>query len=244
MKDGIYENTSPETGSFKFDGSVVEVFQDMISRSVPGYGLTLEMIGVVAQKVFSDRPKEEPLLAYDLGCSLGASMAPILQHTEAYVKGVDLSEDMLKKAEEHLRPSYEGRFNLERADLSSFTFPDQPQLIISNFTLQFLPLPEREALLKRCYEALPDGGVLLLSEKFKSECERADAVLTDFHHAFKSRMGYSELEISRKRDAIENVLIPEKKETHLERLRACGFSDPLCWYQCFNFASFLAVKGA
>jgi len=210
----------------------------MIRRSVPGYGLTLEMIGVVAQKAFGEKEG----IAYDLGCSLGASMFPILASTQATVIGVDLSSDMLSQANKNLGNKFSDRYELRCEGLSDFQFDHSARLIVSNLTLQFLPLEERLELLQRAYDSLEPGGVFLMSEKFISESTANNNLLIDLHHTFKATQGYSEMEIARKRDAIDNVLIPETSEIHLSRLRNLGFDNPVCWYQCFNFASFLAIK--
>ena len=86
------------------------------------------------------------------------------------------------------------------------------------------------------------GGVLLLSEKFKSENTAMDEVLVDLHHEFKRANGYSELEISQKRAAIENVMRIDSLETHKQRLEKVGFSAVQVWFQCYNFAALVAVK--
>jgi len=238
MRDTLYQNED-SSGSFRFDQSVVEVFDDMIRRSVPGYGLTLEMIGVVAKRAFGT----EGGVAYDLGCSLGASMFPILEQTSAQVIGVDLSPEMLTQAEERLAPRFPERYTLQNADLTDYVFTHKARLIVSNFTLQFLPLEQRLSLLQNVYNTLEPGGIFLMSEKLLAANEAENELLVDLHHTFKAAQGYSKMEIAGKREAIENVLIPETKETHLTRLQALGFQTPACWYQCFNFNSFLAVKG-
>ena len=240
MEDKIFSAQDAQKGSFQFDESVAKVFEDMIRRSVPGYGLTLEMIGVLAQKAFHGSSSSQ--IAYDLGCSLGASMFPILANTKAKVIGVDLSSKMLEKAEETLAGRFPKRYELIRENLINFQLEHPTHFIVSNFTLQFLPTKARTEVIKRCYDALEEGGILLISEKFKTNQKTENTLLTELHHTFKGAMGYSDLEIARKRDAIENVLIPETKETHLNRLKEAGFANPVCWYQCFNFASFLAVK--
>jgi tRNA (cmo5U34)-methyltransferase len=66
--------------------------------------------------------------------------------------------------------------------------------------------------------------------------------MTDLHHAFKRANGYSELEVSQKRTALENVLVPETLDTHRARLREAGFGAVDAWFQCFNFASLLAFR--
>lgn len=62
------------------------------------------------------------------------------------------------------------------------------------------------------------------------------------HHAFKKSQGYSELEISQKRSALENVLLAETYNTHQQRLNNVGFSSTEVWFQYFNFASMIALK--
>lgn len=238
MKDNIYSDQAVEAGSFQFDSKVAEVFDDMIQRSVPGYIQTLEMIGVVAQKVLGGHPGN----TYDLGCSLGASMYPVLANTNADVCGVDLSSDMLKIADQRLAPEFGGRYTLIEQNLLEFEFNQEASLVISNFTLQFLPVESRMKILRRCYDALTPGGALLVSEKIHFSQDEVNNLMISLHHTFKSAQGYSDLEIARKRDAIEQVLIPESGDTHLQRLRDVGFQNPSCWYQCFNFASFIAIK--
>jgi tRNA (cmo5U34)-methyltransferase len=115
-------------------------------------------------------------------------------------------------------------------------------VVVLNFTLQFLPPADRLALLSRIHRGLRSGGILILSEKIAGEDAPADALLTDMHHAFKRANGYSELEISRKRTALEKVLLPETLDTHRARLQQAGFSRSDLWFQCFNFVSLVAFR--
>lgn len=170
-------------------------------------------------------------------------MFPILEQTSAQVIGLDLSPEMLTQAEERLAPRFRDRYTLQHADLTDYVFAHKARLIVSNFTLQFLPLEQRLSLLQKVYQALEPGGIFLMSEKLLFANEAENELLVDLHHTFKAAQGYSKMEIAGKREAIENVLLPETKDTHLARLHALGFQTPSCWYQCFNFSSFLAVKG-
>ena len=115
-------------------------------------------------------------------------------------------------------------------------------LVVMNFTLQFVPLEKRPALLEKIYQGLNPGGCLIISEKLSFEPESLNTLLSDLHHGFKRAQGYSDLEISQKRDSIENVLVPETLDTHIQRLRACGFQSASPWFQCFNFCSLVAIK--
>jgi tRNA (cmo5U34)-methyltransferase len=115
-------------------------------------------------------------------------------------------------------------------------------VVVMNFTLQFIPLPERKEIMAKIYNGLNEGGCLILSEKLAFPDADENETQIDLHHAFKKSNGYSDLEIAQKRSALENVLIPETQETHLQRLKETGFSQVFPWFQCFNFASFIAIK--
>jgi tRNA (cmo5U34)-methyltransferase len=115
-------------------------------------------------------------------------------------------------------------------------------LVVMNFTLQFIAVEKRQALLEKIYAGLNPGGCLVISEKLLFEPEPLNTLLSELHHQFKRAQGYSDLEISQKRDSIENVLIPETLDAHIQRIKACGFNSASPWFQCFNFASLVAVK--
>ena len=86
------------------------------------------------------------------------------------------------------------------------------------------------------------GGCLILAEKTCVQEPDSQQVLTDVHHDFKRANGYSELEISQKRSALENVMLPDTIEEHQQRFRLAGFSSSVVWFQCFNFCSMVAIK--
>ena len=69
-----------------------------------------------------------------------------------------------------------------------------------------------------------------------------DELNIELHHQFKRDNGYSDLEVARKRNALENVLLPETLAQHKQRLADAGFSSCDVWFQCFNFASLIALK--
>ena len=117
-------------------------------------------------------------------------------------------------------------------------------MVVMNYTLQFLPVEAREAMLRRICGGMNPGGLLLLSEKVVDEDPHMDALLVDLHLEHKRRNAYSELEISRKRAALDNVLIPESVAAHRERLSRAGFGHSALWLRYFNFVSIVAIKAA
>jgi tRNA (cmo5U34)-methyltransferase len=131
--------------------------------------------------------------------------------------------------------------DLRCADMRA-TEIEQASVVVLNFTLQFIPLADRQVFLQKIYQGLLPGGILILSEKLRFDDSRQEALQTDMHHAFKQAQGYSALEISQKRNALENVLLPETLAQHQQRLEAVGFSSTEVWFQYFNFASMIALK--
>ena len=237
--DSIYATQRPRE-DFVFDEKVAAVFSDMISRSVPGYATIISMIGVLANR-YCKRGSN----LYDLGCSLGGAtlaMAHHIEHRDYQLVAVDNSEAMISR----LRTSIDNSVDsypivLSQADINDIDIKDA-SVVVLNFTLQFIAPARREALMRKIYAGMRDGGILILSEKIKLADEDLNALLIDMYHQFKEARGYSKLEISQKRSALENVLIPETLSEHKTRLLNAGFRSVDSWFQCFNFASMIAFK--
>lgn len=244
MKDDIYTKKLHSVPDFRFDSEVTTVFNDMISRSVPGYSTTVAMSGLLAKR-FS-KPNTG---LYDLGCSLGdTALAMAANAAEGCeVLGIDFSNDMVEafrlRLAEMKKSNVEGSGAIDicQGDICDFAY-DNASVIALNFTLQFIAIEKRSALLKRLADATLPGGALILSEKIAFQDASVNQLLSDLHHEFKRANGYSELEIAQKRDAIEDVLIPETADAHIQRLKAAGFRQVEKWFQCVNFASFIAIK--
>ncbi len=237
--DNIYANPRANIASFKFDDDVATVFADMIARSVPGYGLTLDMIGVIASHYA--KPNTH---CYDLGCSLGASTLA-MRHNIApscTITAVDNSSAMTDKCQAIInQDTAKAHVNVICDDICDIGISNA-SLVAMNFTLQFIEDSKRAALLHKIYAGMNTDGAFILSEKIVSTGSGEQETLTNLHHDFKRAMGYSDLEIAQKRSAIENVLIPNTLDTHKENLHAAGFSEVYLWFQCFNFVSLIAIK--
>lgn len=240
MRDNLYRDQRGPAAPFEFDQKVAAVFPDMIRRSVPAYPLIVSMITVIAGQYV--RPHSR---VYDLGCSLGEVSLSLRRGVAARdyrIIAVDNSEAMIERCLKRARAAQgapEIEFRCE--DLRQTPLLDA-SLIIMNFTLQFIPPSQRDALLKRIYAGLRPGGVFILSEKLRFADAFEEDTMQALHHRMKALNGYAELEIAAKREALEDVLIPEPLPTHRARLRASGFKSVLTWLRCLNFASLLAFK--
>lgn len=238
-KDDVYSRPMSSIEAFRFDQSVADVFQDMIERSVPGYGLVLQLIGVLAEKY-----GQQATRAYDLGCSLGASTLQLRRQLpgSCHVIGVDNSEAMVSRCKANLsRDHSAATYEILLEDLRE-TNIQNASIVILNFTLQFVPDEQRKDILTHICEGLNSGGILLLAEKVKFEDPDEQALMTTLHHDFKKQHGYSHLEISQKRAALENVLIPNTEKQHRQRMRDAGFSVVEQCMRCLNFSTFLGIK--
>jgi tRNA (cmo5U34)-methyltransferase len=238
--DRIYANPLAEVKQFVFDQTVVDVFPDMIKRSVPGYATIINMIGNLAERYVQGGSH-----CYDLGCSLGAAtlaMRHRIRAADCKIIGVDNSTAMIERCRQIIAAdSADVPVELVCANIQDVKL-QQASMAVLNFTLQFISVEERLAMLAGIAEGLMPGGVLILSEKVVFEDAPHQQLMTELHHNFKRAQGYSDLEIAQKRSAIETVLIPETLNTHRDRLRKAGFRSVDVWFQCFNFASLIAIK--
>jgi len=237
MRDEIYKD-KVDISKFTFDQKVVDVFDDMVLRSVPGYKQMIELIGLAGRKY--------PVInsnVYDLGCSTGAvtlSIASNLKSESVKIFSIDNSQEMIEQCGKNLSDT-EANIQYICDDIENIQF-ENASLIVLNLTLQFINPKNRSDLIERIFKSLLPGGALIISEKIINENEEINKSLISLHESFKRENGYSETEIAQKRKAIEDVLIPESIEQHLKRLSDAGFKKPLVQMQCINFASFLAVK--
>jgi tRNA (cmo5U34)-methyltransferase len=239
-KDKIFARKQDHVVDFKFDESVSRVFPDMIRRSIPGYETIVELCGSIAEKYA--QPDSN---IYDLGCSHGAStlsMFSRIAHDSVTFIAVDNSSAMLEKCRGNLEAiTAAGRLRMVESDVEQVEIV-RASIVAMNFTLQFVEPAHRDPLVQRIYEGLNPGGVFILSEKIDFGDSGESALQQQLHEQFKSSNGYSKLEVSQKRTALEKVMVIEQKEQHLERMQRAGFQNTVQWFQSFNFASFMAVK--
>lgn len=238
-QDNIFSSPLEEIVDFVFDEKVVDVFPDMINRSVPGYSTIINMIGITALQYAKPNTR-----IYDLGCSLGAaslSMRHRLTQEGCEIFSVDNAAAMIDRLDKILqRDNSKIPVQTVCADIQDLEV-NNASVAVMNFTLQFIPLADRKNIMAKIFNGLNDGGCFILSEKLAFS-EDENEIQINLHHAFKKSNGYSDLEIAQKRSALENVLIPETKETHIQRLKETGFTQVFPLFQCFNFASFIAIK--
>ncbi|KPK38594.1 MAG: tRNA (cmo5U34)-methyltransferase [Gammaproteobacteria bacterium SG8_47] len=239
-EDTLYAAPREKIVDFVFDEQVAQVFPDMIRRSVPGYEAIISLLGL-----FAEHYAQPGTRVYDLGCSLGASTLSVrrrLRQPGCRIVAVDSSPAMTERCRANIEADPgPAPVDVVCADVRDVAI-ENASLVILNFTLQFLPPEQRLDMLSRIAHGLRPGGVLVLSEKLAFPKPGQQTWHEAMHEGFKRANGYSDLEISQKRSALEQVLVPDTLGTHCARLAMAGFAQTQVWFQCFNFFSLAATK--
>lgn len=238
-KDKVF-NQPREASDFKFGNEVVTVFDDMVSRSVPFYGEIQRMVAEIGK----DFAMPESNL-YDLGCSTGASLILLDKVVDEKVKfvGLDDSDEMLKKCDKKLQENgIKRKYELNYADLNQGIAIENASVVNLCLTLQFIRPLNRERLVQQIYDGMNDNGCLILTEKVLGEDSLFNRLFIKYYYDMKRRHNYSDMEISQKREALENVLIPYKLEENKELLKKCGFKLVDVFFKWYNFCGIIAVK--
>ncbi|MEO7802864.1 MAG: carboxy-S-adenosyl-L-methionine synthase CmoA [Ginsengibacter sp.] len=240
QKDEVFKGSIHNPSDFKFSSKVAGVFDDMVNRSVPYYEEIQRMISELTIDHYQDKS-----YVYDLGCSTGTTMIYMndtLPQKVSFI-GIDDSTDMLKKCREKLDAAGVTRdISLETADLNNNVHIHDASVAILCLTLQFIRPLNRERLLKQIYDGMLPGGALIVIEKVLAEDSLFNRDFIDYYYNFKRRNEYSELEISQKREALENVLIPYKLSENITLLRNAGYNHCEVFFKWYNFAGFIAKK--
>ncbi len=239
-KDEIYKQPLKNIEDFSFDKAVSDAFDDMVDRSVPGYRTLIANIGPIAAHFL--RPNTN---CFDLGCSHGAASLSIfncLPHDSISIHAIDNSSAMIERCEQLVSCAEASAYiNTQLADINDINIQNA-SVVVLNLTLQFLPLAKRYELLEKIVAGMNTGGACILTEKIILPDTSTEDLFQQLHTNFKSANQYSQLEISQKRKAIENVLIRESLDDHQQRLTEVGFSNVTVWFQCLNFVSLIAIK--
>lgn len=240
-RDTLFQHEE-RPGDFEFNDRVVEVFDDMLDRSIPFYKEVIVSTSHLLRAFLQAGD-----IVYDLGCATGSTLlelSRLLPDRKLEFIGVDNSAPMLDKARLKVELfSKQESIHFQQADITDMDYPGAGAFIL-NYTLQFIRPLQRETFIRTLFNALRPGGVLILSEKIISHDRRLNREYIDIYYQFKKSRGYSELEIAKKREALENVLIPFSIEENTALLKKTGFTSVAPFFQWFNFASFVAVKEA
>ena len=239
-KDKIFEDPLYNIVDFDFDDKVANVFEDMLKRSIPGYSAIIAAVGMLT-KIYS-KPNSN---YYDLGSSLGASalaMRRNITHPNCKVIAIDNSAAMVKRSRDIIGMDKSPTpIEIYCDDIRNIQI-ENATVVVLNYTLQFISPINRDKIIQNIFNGMNEGGILILSEKIIFEDRKLAERQIERYHNYKRLNGYSDIEISKKKDALENVLVPDSIETHKKRLQNAGFKTADVWHQAFNFISIVAEK--
>ncbi len=235
MKDRVFSKELDK--KFEFDEAVASVFDDMLNRSVPFYSEVQELI-IVFLKLYAKSGDK----VLDLGSSTGKFLINLnSQIKDLELIGIDNSKPMLKQANIKVKAYGVENISFEYADMLEYSIKEF-NCIVANYTLQFIRPLNRPKLTKRVFDGLIDGGVFIFSEKIVFEDKKTDKDIIDIYYKYKKSQGYSETEIVKKREALENVLIPFTINENITMCKEAGFKSVETLFQWGNFVTFIAKK--
>jgi tRNA (cmo5U34)-methyltransferase len=237
MRRPVGDGILAENASWSFAG-IGESFTDHARRSVPLYDESHDLICRISDYFINNNS-----VAYDLGASTGQLLAKLAARHQpksgVTFVGIDREESMIKharKAVSHLQ-----NVKLEVADINVWEY--QPcDLIVSCYTIQFVPPRIRQDLINKIYTSLNWGGALLLFEKVRAPDARFQDICTGTYNDFKLENGFSEAEIINKSRSLKGILEPFSTEGNLGLLRRAGFQDIMTVIKYVPFEGFLAIK--
>lgn len=234
-KDKVF--TEKISKKFEFDEAVASVFDDMLSRSVPFYD---EVRKLVILLILAEQEEGKKVL--DLGSSTAKFLLDLHSKMDVkmQLKGLDNSQAMLDRAEQKCQ-AFGANIELELADMLEYDYKDE-DVIVANYTLQFIRPMQRLELMKKLYDGLNDDGIFVFSEKVVFEDKKLDKELIDIYYDYKKEQGYSEYEIAQKREALENVLIPFTIKENIQMCKDAGFKNIETIFQWANFVTFVVKK--
>ncbi len=238
--DQVFKVPMEKSTDFKFDAQVADVFNDMVGRSVPYY---LEMQRMMAE-IIPDFAQLNTSI-YDLGCSTGTTLLSLDKRLDQTVRfvGVDSSAEMIENSRNNFKNNELTRpYNLITADLYKPFEIKNASVVILCLTLQFIRPVYRQKMLESIYLQMNNGACLILIEKILAEDADLNRQFINYYYDLKRRNNYDEMEISQKREALENVLIPYKLSENLEILEETGFSKTEVFFKWYNFSGIIAIK--
>jgi tRNA (cmo5U34)-methyltransferase len=238
-RDELFRESEP-VGDFSFGKHVASVFDDMVTRSVPFYDEIQRMIGEIAGDFAAPGTN-----VYDLGCSTGNTLLRLDTAVAPTVRliGIDSSEEMLKRCRQKLETAnFVHDHELIRADLNQGLEVRNASMVLMVLTLQFVRPLHRDTLIGNILKGLNENGCLILVEKVLGEDSVFNRHFIKYYYDLKKQHGYTEMEISKKREALENVLVPYKLMENREMVLRAGFHYCDVFFKWYNFCGMIAVK--
>ncbi|WP_313704498.1 methyltransferase domain-containing protein [Massilia sp.] len=233
----VDKNMHQHDAGWSFDNISGE-FDDHIQKSIPLYRQGHELVCH-----YSDFFLKPDSIVYDIGCSTGQFLAKLArrhaQKAELRLIGIDTVADMIGYAG-HLS-AQDPRLSFVLGNALDMQF-DHADMIVANYTIQFLPPRVRQTLIDTLYTSLNWGGAFFMFEKVRAPDSRFQDYANQIYIEFKLDNGFSEAEIINKARSIKGVMEPFSSQGNIDMLRRAGFTDIVTIQKYVCFEGFLAIK--
>ncbi|MCG2591638.1 methyltransferase domain-containing protein [Ramlibacter sp. XY19] len=237
MSNAVDRNINQHNAGWSFE-NISEDFDSHIQKSIPLYDLGHKLVCH-----YSDFFLKADSVVYDIGCSTGQMLARLAarhpQKQELRLIGVDTVADMVGMARRLEKK--DARLSFIHGNALDVEF-EPADVIIANYTIQFLPPRVRQDMINRIYAALNWGGAFFMFEKVRAPDGRFQDYANQVYMEFKLENGFSEAEIVNKSRSIKGVMEPFSTQGDLDLLKRAGFTDVMSIQKYVCFEGFLAVK--
>lgn len=235
--NAVDENINQHNAGWSFE-NISESFDSHIQKSIPLYDSGHRLICH-----YSDFFLKPDSTVYDIGCSTGQMLLRLAQQhpkkEELNLIGIDTVQDMVEKAASLAR--HDPRISFVHANVLDIEL--QPcDMVIANYTVQFLPPRVRQALIEKIYRALNWGGAFFMFEKVRAPDGRFQDYANQVYIEFKIDNGFSEAEIINKSRSIKGDMEPFSTQGNIDLLKRGGFEDIMTIQKYVCFEGFLAIK--
>ena len=255
------QDTHEPGEKWEFNGDVAKRFDDMLSRSIPGYNEMRELVYHFGKRFI----RNDNVNVIDLGASRGESSIALIESVDTGNARYFLSE-ISEPMMEQMRQRFRGNVNVHlcsydlrkshRDIASAILSPEKAMvneawvdhrnlptsLVLAILTLIFVPINFRQSILKGVYDGLAPGGAFIMVEKVLGDTAETSEMLVDAYHEYKNANGYSWDAIERKRAALEGVQVPVRHDENIAMLRAAGFKNVDTFWRHLNFVAYIAIK--
>jgi len=234
----VDDQITSERANWSFSGKIAEGFDKHVLRSIPLYEEGHDLICKLSD--FFCQPDST---CYELGCATGALTAKLAKRNEHKANiswvGIDKEPDMIKQAKKKNQTHSNIEFIAEDILLHDLKPSD---LIISYYTIQFIPEKHRQEIFNKIYESLNWGGAFILFEKVRAPDARFQDMMTSLYVDFKADNGFTPEQIINKTQSLKSAMSPFSTQANYDLLSRAGFVDYMTVMKYVSFEGILAIK--
>lgn len=232
----VGEDILASNASWTFGDSVPDGFTEHVKKSVPYYEDGHDLICKL-----SDFFLQDDSICYELGVSTGVLIRKLSEYHNKKISfiGLDVEKKMIEQAKKEV--GIDDRVKILEADINTYDY-EPADMVVSYYTIQFVPPRLRQRLINRVYDSLNWGGAFIMFEKVRACDARFQDIMTSLYSDYKLEKGYSAEQIIAKTRSLKGVLEPFSTSGNEELLKRSGFVDYMSVMKYACFEGFIAIK--